>query len=142
MPSSAYNKFNLTVEDWLKAGCNFSTDTFKVMLTNTAPVATNNVKSDIIEIAAGNGYTAGGATTTVSLSNSGGTETVTATPVTFTATGAGSIGPFRYPVLYDATTNFLICYFDYGVAVTLNGVSSDSSTITFGSGANQLFTLV
>ena len=142
MPSATYNKFNLTVQDWLNAGMNLSSDTFKVMLSNTTPVATNNVKTDITEISAGNGYTAGGATTTVALSNSSGTETVTATPVTFTATGAGSIGPFQYAVVYDSTTNYLIGWFNYGSAVTLNGVSSDSSTITFGSGGNQLFTLV
>jgi hypothetical protein len=120
---AAYNKFNLTV-DWLvKKNLDFSADTIKVMLTNTAPVATNSIYSDIsaAELANGNGYTTGGATSALTVSNSSGTEKVVAANVSWTG-GAGSMGPFRYVVVYDSTpasNKTLICWFDYGSAVTL-----------------------
>jgi hypothetical protein len=140
---AAFNKFNLTVQDWIEGKTNYNADTFKVMLTNTAPVATNHVYSDISanELAAGNGYSTGGATATVGLSNSGGTETVTISLANPTWTSStGSMGPFRYLVLYDSSagTQTLQGYWDYGSSVTLNGANGD--TFTGLPGAN-LFTL-
>ena len=95
--------------------------TLKVMLTNTAPnAATNAVKSDITEISAGNGYTAGGEDIQNDGSESGGTVTVTAVDVTFTASG-GSIATFRYAVIYNDTPTSpadpLIGYYDYGSSI-------------------------
>jgi len=126
----AYNKFNLFTDDLHKVVMNFSSDTFKVMLTNTAPVATNHIYSDIsgTELASGNGYTTGGTSSAVTIANSSGTETITATAVTWTATG--SMGPFRYVVFYDSTpasTKTLIGWWDYGSAVTL----ASGETFTF-----------
>jgi hypothetical protein len=116
---ATYNKFNNAVHNLCSAVINFNSDTFKVMLTNTAPVATNSNYSDISgnELANGNGYTTGGTASTTSSANSSGTETATAADVTFTATG--SMGPFRYAVYYDSTTGHLWCWFDYGSSVTL-----------------------
>lgn len=100
---------------------NLGSDTLKFMLTNTAPSLSNTVKTDITEIAAGNGYTAGGTTVTVSSSSqTGGTYTLVLAACVFTASG-GTIGPFRYIVLYNdtATNDELIGYVDYGTAYTL-----------------------
>lgn len=100
---------------------NLGSDTLKFMLTNTAPILSNTVKTDITEIAAGNGYTAGGTAVTVtSSSQTGGTYTLVLAACVFTATG-GTIGPFRYIVLYNdtATNDELIGYVDYGTAYTL-----------------------
>lgn len=90
------------------------------MLTNTTPLAANAVKADITEIAAGNGYSAGGSTATNTEAASAGTATMTGTMVTFTAS-AGSIGPFRYAVLYNSTAagGPLASWWDYGSALTL-----------------------
>lgn len=121
---AAFNKFNQFVEDLAKKVHNLNSDTLKVMLTNTAPVATNAVKADITEIAAGNGYTAGGntATFTTGAQTSGTYKLVLADPATWTASG-GSIGPFRYAVLYNDTPASplkpLIGWWDYGSSVTL-----------------------
>lgn len=119
---ATYQKFNQFTDDVCKGKHDFSAHTYKVMLTNVAPVATNQVKADITEIAAGNGYTAGGTASTITLSNASGVEKVTAQNVTFTASG-GSIGPFRYAVLYNDTqaapVKPLVCFFDYGSSVTL-----------------------
>jgi len=51
---ATYNKFQDFVEQLGLGTHNLNTDTLKVMLTNTAPVATNTVKTDITEISAGN----------------------------------------------------------------------------------------
>src|SRR2546428_6447806 len=100
---ASFNKFNAFVADVANKVHNLGADTLKVMLTNTAPLATNAVKADITEIAAQNGYTAGGTATTVSSSaQSGGTYKLVVTDVVFTASG-GSFGPFRYVVLYNST---------------------------------------
>ena len=65
----AFNKFNAYSEAVAEKRINHETDTHKVMLTNIAPLATNSVKADLTEISAGNGYTAGGATASVSSSS-------------------------------------------------------------------------
>lgn len=93
--------------------------TFKVMLSNTAPLATNSVKADLTEIADGNGYTAGGTATTITISETTGTTTVSGTEVVFTA--SDSVGPFRYATLYNdtAASDNLVQSYDYGSAVTL-----------------------
>jgi len=57
---AAYNKFNSFVLDLTSKVHNLNSDALKIMLTNVAPVATNTIKANITDIAAGNGYTAGG----------------------------------------------------------------------------------
>lgn len=122
--AAAYNKFNLTSQDLSEGVINFASDVFKVMLTNTAPVATNHLYGDISgnELANGNGYTTGGISSAVTVGNASGTETWTATAVTWTA--SGSMGPFRYVVFYDTTPTSplkpLVGWWDYGSSVTLN----------------------
>lgn len=129
---AAFNKFNSFVEALAEKVHNLGSDTLKVMLTNTAPVATNSVKADITEVSAGNGYTAGGNTASVtSSSQSGGVyRLVLGDPATWTASG-GSIGPFRYAVLYNdtATNKELIGWWDYGSALTL--AAGESFTVDF-----------
>jgi type IV pilus biogenesis protein CpaD/CtpE len=123
---ASFNKFNAFVADVANKAHNLGSDTLKVMLTNTAPIAANAVKADITEIAAGNGYAAGGAQATqVSSSQSSGTYTLKLNNVTFTAS-AGSIGPFRYCVLYNSTpvAGNLIGYYDYGTALTITAGNS------------------
>ena len=52
------------------------------------------------------------------------------------------MGPFRYVVYYDSTpaTKTLICSYDYGSSLTLNGVNGDTFTVT--PAAGDLFTMV
>lgn len=124
--SSSFNKYNCFVENLAEKVHNLGADTLKVALTNTAPnVATHAVLADIGEISGGNGYTAGGNQTVQNSSaQSGGVYTLASVdPATWTASG-GSIGPFRYAVLYNATPTSplkpLIGYWDYGSSITLN----------------------
>lgn len=128
---AVYNKFNAFVEDQFEGVHDWDAHTFKVMLTNTAPVATNSVKADLTEISAGNGYTAGGTATTITTSRTGGTFKAVGTDVVFTATGA--IGPFRYAVLYNDTPTTpadpLVSWWDYGSSVTM--ASGETFTVDF-----------
>lgn len=139
MPSS-FNKYNCFVENLAEKVHNLASDTLKVALTNTAPnAATHALLGDITEISGGNGYTAGGNQTVQSSSaQSGGVYTLaSADPATWTASG-GSIGPFRYAVLYNATPSSplkpLIGYWDYGSSITLN----EGETFTVDLGASTL----
>jgi hypothetical protein len=119
---ASFNKFNSFVEALAEKKHDLGADTLKVLLTNTAPVATNSVKADLTEISAGNGYTAGGNTASVTSSaqTSGTYKLVLGDPATWTASG-GSIGPFRYAVLYNdtAANDELIGWWDYGSSITL-----------------------
>jgi hypothetical protein len=128
---ATFAKFNVFTVDLTAAKHDFSSASFKVMLTNTAPVATNAVKTDITDITAGNGYTAGGTVTTVTRSNASGVETIFCSDVVFTATGA--VGPFRYAVLYNDTQTTpakpLVGWADYGSGVTM--ASADTFTVDF-----------
>lgn len=138
---AAYQKFNQFTDDLAKGKHDFSAHTYKIMLTNVAPVSTNAVKADITDITAGNGYTAGGTATSITLSNATGVEKVVASNVTFTASG-GAIGPFRYAVMYNDTQTSpvkpLVNFFDYGSSVTLN--SGETFTWT-PDATNGLFTV-
>jgi hypothetical protein len=116
---------------------NLQTDTLKVMLTNSAPVATNTVKANLTEISAGNGYTAGGTQAVVSSSSqTSGTYKLVLNDVVFTATGA--IGPFRYVVLYSdtAANDELIGWWDYGSSISL--AIYETFTVDFDGSAGAL----
>lgn len=121
--SVAYNKIQVFVENLAEKVHNLGADTLKVMLTNLAPIATNAVKGDLTDITAGNGYTAGGPTPSITTSaQTGGAYKLVLGDVTVTASG-GSIGPFRYVALYNDTPSSpakpLIAWWDYGSSVTL-----------------------
>lgn len=136
---AAFNKYQKGTEA-LVEGINAGSDVWKVALSNRTPVvASDATLADAVEISAGNGYTAGGnAATTVSSSQSGGTyKLVLNSPSAWTATG-GSIGPFEYAILYDATTDNLLGYWDYGSAVTLS--DGESFTVVL-DGTSGVFTV-
>lgn len=134
------NKFNSLV-GYLCNGTNMNwgTDIFYAMLTNTAPVATNTNYASIsgTELANGNGYTTGGvALTTTSSSQTGGVEKLIISAASPTWTATGSMGPFRYVVVYDFTATTpvakpLLGWWDYGSSITLS--SSQTFTLVFDS---------
>ncbi len=128
---ASFNKFNSFAEAVYEKVHNLGSDTIKVALTNSAPVNTNTQLSNITQIANGNGYTTGGTTATTSSSaQSSGTYKLVLADVVFTATG--SMGPFRYAVLYNdtATNKELIGWYDYGSAITLANVG-ETFTVDF-----------
>ena len=136
---ATFNKFNAFVENVAEKVHNLGADTLKVMLTNSAPVATNSVFADLTEIAAGNGYTAGGTAATISTSaQTSGTYKLVLADVVFTATGA--VGPFRYVVLYNDTPTSpadpLIGWYDYGSSISL--ANTETFTVDFDGSAGVL----
>lgn len=127
---AAFNKFNTFSRDLAQGIHDFSSHTFKALLSNVAPSAANSVKADLTEIASGFGYAAGGPAVPMALSLSVATTKVTATDVVITAAG-GSIGPFRYIAIYNDTStgDRLIGWLDYGAALTL--LDTETFTIDF-----------
>lgn len=133
---ATFNKFNDFKEQLGLKKIDLNVDTLKVYLTNTLPVATNTIFGTPAEISAGNGYTAGGADAqNVWSENPAGTGELVCTDIVWTASG-GTIGPFRYVVLYDdtSTAKHLIGWWDYGSAVTL----ADTETFTANFSATTL----
>lgn len=140
---AAYNKFNPFAAYMPNGAVNIASDTIKVLLTNTLPIATNGVYTDISanELANGSGYTTGGATVTlVSSTQTSGTYKYTASMANPTWTASGSMGPFRYAVMYDssASTKALIGWWDYGSALTLSTTQTFTITLDAVNGVFQL----
>lgn len=131
---AAFNKFHCFVADLAHKKHNLSSDVLKVYLSNSAPNASTHTAYDVTtgttgpaEIAAGNGYTAGGATATLTSSaqTSGTYKLTLQDPPTWTATG-GTVGPLRYAVLYNSTSagKELLGWWDYGASVTLQATET------------------
>lgn len=138
---ATYTKFQDFSQQLVEGIHDWNAHTFKVMLTLTAPVVTNTVKTDLTEISAGNGYTAGGTATTIATSETTGTTTVTGTEIIWTASG-GSIANFRYAVLYNDTSasDNLVAFWDYGSTVTV--ATGETFTVKFNNASpGTIFTL-
>lgn len=133
---ATFNKFQNFVEDLGKGVHNFSSHTLKIALTNTAPTAaTDDTLSDITQISATGGYTAGGYTLdSVTWSETSGTASLAIADEVITASG-GVVGPFRYFVLYNDTPTSpadpLLGFWDYGSSITL--ADGETVTVDFGS---------
>lgn len=121
---ATFNKFQPFVENLAEKVFNLGSDTLRLALTNTSPINTQSVFDPggvHPPPAAANGYTAGGNTVTISSSSqSGGTYKLVLADSVFTAAG-GSIGPFRYAILWDdtAAADQLIGWWDYASSITL-----------------------
>jgi len=131
---ASFVKFNSFVEAVAEKTHNLGSDTLKVALTNTAPNATDTQLSNITEIS----YTNCSARTITTSSSSQSSGTYKLVLADLTLTASGSVGPFRYVVIYNdtATNDELIGYYDYGSAVTLQ--ASDQFVIDFDGTAGVL----
>lgn len=119
---ATFYKFYSFVEAVYEKKHDFSSDQFKILLTNTAPSLSWTQKSDVTgELTTGNGYTSGGTNiTTTSCTQSSGLLTVIFQDVVFTGTGSG-FGPFRYAVIFNetSTNDLLVGYYDYGYGISV-----------------------
>ena len=123
---ATYNKFNAWAETMVE-GANLATDQFVIALTNSAPVATNSVLADITQISYTNISSRN--VTTTSASQTGGTFTLVLADLVMTA--SGSVGPFRYVVLFDDTVagDPLVGWWDYGSSITM--ANTETFTVDF-----------
>lgn len=117
---ATFNFFNNFFERLGKGEIDLNTDTIKVYLTDATPSATDDdVKTDLVEISAVNGYPSGGSDTQNTYTETADIGTLVGVDVTFTPDG-GSFGPFRYAVFYDDThaSDALIGWVDFGSEIT------------------------
>ena len=108
-----------------------TTDTFKAVIHSDAPtVATDDELADLTQIT-GTGYTAGGEDIQNDATRTGGTVTMTAVDVVWTATAADWVAG-RYVSIHDdtSTTDILMCSFDYGSNFTVG--NGETFTLDFG----------
>jgi len=136
---ATFNKVNQYVEDVQHGVHDFSTDQLVVALTAAAnaPVATNTVLANLTQISYTNLSTRN--VTTASSGQTSGTYTLALTDLVLTASG-GSVGPFRYVVLYNETPTSpadpLIGWYDYGSDLTL--ADGEQLTIDFAASSATL----
>lgn len=136
---ATFNKFNSFVEALAEKVHNLGSDTLTVALTAAAnaPVATNTQLSNLTQIS----YTncSSRVITTSASAQTSGTYKLTLADLTLTASG-GSVGPFRYVVIYNdtATNDELIGWYDYGSEITL--ADTETLLIDF-DGTNGVLTI-
>jgi len=132
---ATFNKFNSFVEAEAEKVHNLGSDTLTVALcaAANAPTASNTVLANLTQIS----YTnlSSRAITTVSSSQTSGTYKLVLTDLVLTA--SGSVGPFRYAVIYNdtAASDELIGYADYASDITL--ATGETFTLDF-DGTNGL----
>lgn len=129
---AAYVKYQKGIEV-IAEGANCGTDTWKLILSNTAPVvATDTTAASATELGTSGGYTAGGVSCSITsaLQTSGTYKLTLAAPAAPTWTASGGGFTFRYVILYNLTNTQCIGYWDYGSSVVMNGTNGDTFTPT------------
>ena len=125
---ATWNKFQPWAENMVEVA-NLGTDQFVIALTNSAPIATNGVLTDLTQITYTNLSSRN--LTTASSSQTTGTYSLTLNDLVLSATG--SVGPFRYVVVYDDTPTSpadpLVGWWDYGSSITMT--NGETFTIDF-----------
>jgi len=135
---ATFNKFDAFVENLAEKVHNLGSDQLVIALTNSAPIASNTVLANLTEISYTN-LSSRNITTSTSAQTSG-TYKLVLTDLVLTA--SGSVGPFRYVVLYNDTPTSpvdpLIGWYDYGSSISL--ANTETFTIDF-DGSNGVLTL-
>lgn len=137
---ASFVKVNSFVEAVAEKVHNLGSDQLKIALTNTDPTASvTNYAGLTSPLATTNlsGATPFNVTTSTSAQTSG-TYKLVCADLTLTATG--SVGPFRYVVLYNDTAagDEVIGYYDYGSSITL--ANTETFLVDF-DGSNGVLTI-
>ena len=129
---ASFVKYQIGTEVLQEAG-NAGSDTWQLILSNTAPVvATDTTAASATELGTSGGYTAGGVNCTItsSVQTAGVFKLILAAPAAPTWTASGGGFTFRYVSLYNLTRTQCIGYWDYGSSVVMNGTNGDTFTPT------------
>jgi hypothetical protein len=130
---ATFVKFEHTIEALVNEEIDVvgTTDTFRAAIHSDAPVvATDDELADLTQIT-GTGYTAGGEDIQNDGTRSGGTVTMTAVDVVWTA-GAGDWIPGRYIAIHDDTSTTDILFGDYDYASSFTLGNGETFTVDFG----------
>lgn len=136
MATLTYVKYQIGTEV-LQEAANAGTDSWRLILSNTAPnVATNTTAASATELSTGGGYTAGGVTCTVtSAAQTGGVyKLVLAAPASPTWTASGGGFTFQYVILYNLTNTQCIGYWDRGSATVMAAGDTYTPTLDASNG--------
>lgn len=112
-----------------------TTDTLRIVIHTDAPtVATDDQIGDLTQISNANGYTTNGEDIQNDSTRTGGTVTMTAVDVVWTASGGnlGNSTTGRYFSIFDDTApgDELIASYDYGATFTV--AAGETMTVDFG----------
>lgn len=134
---AAFNKYNAFAEA-LTENANCGTDTWRVILSNTAPAVTDVTQADASELTTSGGYTVNGNTcAVVSSSQTSGTyKLVLASPAQWVASGGGFT--FQYVILWNQTIDALAGWWGCGSPVVM--VAGDTFDAQL-SASNGVFTV-
>lgn len=134
---ATYNKYNSFAEA-ITENANCGSDTWRVILSNTAPAVTDVNQSDAAEISAGGGYSTNGNTCAVSSSTqtSGVYKLTLASPAQWVGSGGGFT--FRYAILWNQTIDVLAAWWDYNSSQLV--AAGETLDVTF-SPSNGVFTV-
>ena len=135
MASIIYNKF---LNNLASKGINVGTDSFKVLLVTssyTPNVDTDNDRADVTnEVANGNGYTTGGNSVDVTLTDdtANDQQDIVLPGTTWTTSTITARGAVYYLDTGSAATDLLVAYIDFGsnIASTNATFTLTQSTIT------------
>jgi hypothetical protein len=136
MATLTYVKYQIGTEV-LQEAANAQTDSWRLILSNTAPnVATNTTAVSASELGTAGGYTAGGVACTVtSAAQTAGVYKLTlAAPASPTWTASGAGFTFQYVILYNLTNTQCIGYWDRGSATVLAAGDTYTPTLDAGNG--------
>lgn len=120
MASLIYNK---AIDALVRAGINFATDTFKVMLVTSAYTAnkdTHEDRADVTNEVTGTGYTAGGVATTptITLDTTNDRVDITFSNVSWASATITARAAVIYKSTGTAANDTLIAYVDFGSDVS------------------------
>ena len=134
---ATFNKYHGGAEA-LVEGINAGTDTWRIILSNTAPDLTDTNQASAGELTTSGGYTANGnsCAITSSTNSSGVYKLVLADPTAWTGSGGGFT--VRYAILWNQTANALIGWWDYGSSQAV--AAGETFTVDL-SAANGVFTV-
>lgn len=137
MPSASFVKYNQSTEVLVEA-INSGADTWRVILSNTAPDATDTNQASAAELTTSGGYTVNGNTAAVSTSaqTAGVYKLVLSSPTAWTASGGGFTA--RYAILWNQTNDALFGYWDYGSSQAV--AAGETFTVNL-DGSNGVFTV-